>query len=159
MHELGGQRGQRARDVLLRLRGDEGQGIFEFALIMGALLLLVFGSISLDYGFEAKITLTAATRAAARVAAIECGNGSATWYSDAEQTAYQNLRGAQLPVVSVPASGQPAPGGGKWGISASCTGSQASVTLWYNAPDLFPAFLHAAHGEFAEVDTVSFPVE
>ena len=51
-------------------RGQDGQGLVEFALILPLLLLLVLGTVDLGMGFKTYIALTNAAREGARYISI-----------------------------------------------------------------------------------------
>jgi Flp pilus assembly protein TadG len=56
--------------VLGRRRGEEGQGLVEFALVLTPLLLLLLGIVQFGFIFNAYITVTSAAREAARSGTI-----------------------------------------------------------------------------------------
>ncbi len=150
--------------LLARLRDRRGQAMMEFVLILGGLLGITFGGISLSYGFMAKSVVVAAARDAARTLAIDCGAGNPTAYGDAEAAAYADLRAGQTVVDQTGGATAPSPPTqGAWGFSASCSGSLATATVYYDAPTMFPGILASAGvknaNTFQESATVSFPVE
>ncbi len=65
-----------SHDEGLRGRGQSGQGLVEFALVVPVLLLILFGVLDLGRSFHTYISLTNAAREAARYAAVN--NTSAT---------------------------------------------------------------------------------
>lgn len=96
--------------LVKRLRSSQsGQAIIEFVATFGLFVLLIFSAFSIWAAMNARITLTDATREAARAAAVAPANSSAlTQPSSAEldaakQTASQVLQKSGL-TMSNPAS-------------------------------------------------------
>ena len=152
------------RHLSARLRDDRGQTIAEFALAAAALLLLIFGGIALANGFDQNTLVITAARDGARLASIDCGAGAPNTYADVESGVYDDLSAGGEAVVGSPWSSAPSPPSpGAWGFTYSCSGGTALVTVWYDAPDLFPAVMGTAGmknpRQFTESASASFPVE
>ena len=128
-----------------RARDERGQATLEFLLVLGALLGITVGGIALSYGFLANSVVVAAARDSARLLAIECGDGDPSAASDAQNAALTDLRDGQQTITFGPtgaAISSPSPG--LWDFSASCTGTQATTVVTYDAPSLFPGILASA---------------
>jgi hypothetical protein len=136
----------------------------EFVLVLAALIGLIFGGLSLTYGFLASAITATAARDAARTLSIECGEGSPTAYQDAQGAARLDLESGLLVVDGTPttaALSSPAPG--EWYFYGSCSSSEATAEVVYDAPSLFPAVMASTGAKhpntFVEESEVSFPVE
>jgi Flp pilus assembly protein TadG len=81
----------------IELRSEQGQSITEFALALPILALLLFAVIQFGVAFNHYVTLTDATRAGARKAAVgrQLSNPAAACQT-AIQNSAQNLDGSQL---------------------------------------------------------------
>lgn len=127
------------RATAIRVTGESGSAILEMVLVLPLLLGLIFGALALSMGAIAQAVVTGAARDAGRVASIECGQGEASWWQDAESAAHRALSG--LHVSGVPSK---APSrSGQWGFSADCPvvgtpGVPVSVVVVYEEVDLFP---------------------
>jgi Flp pilus assembly protein TadG len=148
--------------VLRRLGDARGQAILEFTLVVFSLLGLVFGGVSLAFGFLARSVTAAAARDAARTLAIECGQGIGTAGQDAAYSAHYDLNSGVTLVQSsfvgvTQAEDSPAPG--QWGFAWSCSGGQAMAEVVYDATDLFPAIFPGGPRAFVVQAAVTFPVE
>lgn len=71
------------------IKGEKGQSLVEFAIVLPVLMLFLLGIIEFGWLFNAKITLTSAAREGARIYAIE-GNNQ-TLVEDAVNKATSNL--------------------------------------------------------------------
>lgn len=148
--------------VRVRLLADRrGQSTLEFVLIALVLTLLLFGGIALLNGFTNGVLTTNAARDGARIAAIDCGQ-SVGPQPDVYHAVHTDLQaGGNTALTYVGSSSGSAPG--DWGFTWSCGNTYATVQVWYNAPDLFPAVLKMAGmvhpGGFGETATATFPVE
>ncbi len=148
-----------------RWRDRHGQGLVEFAMVSVALIVLLLGGTALVMGVVARMVTTNAARDAARVAAIDCGAGT-NYVSASQQAVYQDLSGGGQVVQSSPSSSAQSPSTsapGAWDWSVSCSGGNAAVQVWYNAPDVFPLILHSLGvqraSSFFLTATATFPVE
>lgn len=91
----------------LSLRGEDGQTVVEFAVIVPILLLVVFAVIQLGIAFNNNVTLTDAVRAGARVAAVSRQMSDPTGAAVTRvRTAAANLDTTKLS-VSVSSTWQP----------------------------------------------------
>ncbi|HEV8102174.1 MAG TPA: TadE/TadG family type IV pilus assembly protein [Gaiellaceae bacterium] len=92
--------------LLQRLRNERGQAMVEFALVLPILMALLLGIIQFGIVFNNYITLTDATRAGARKAAVSrfVGDSGASAKAAVENSA-QGLDQSKLaPTISVTAS-------------------------------------------------------
>ena len=92
--------------LLQRLRNERGQAMVEFALVLPILMALLLGIIQFGIVFNNYITLTDATRAGARKAAVSRfdGDSGASAKLEVENSA-QGLDQSKLaPTISVTAS-------------------------------------------------------
>ena len=62
----------------IRRRGERGQSLVEFALIIPFFLIVVFAVADFGLGFRAWITVTNSAREGARLAAVTCATDSAS---------------------------------------------------------------------------------
>ncbi len=151
-----------------RLKDRSGQGLVEFALVALLLMIIILGGVSMIEGFVARLVTSNAARDAARVAAIDCGDGGNV-SADVQTAAYDDLKGGGQQVA-----GSSNPGAmnissaspGEWYVSAqSCPaqGQLETVEVWYAAPDLFPAILHTLGVQYSNAFDINasatFPVE
>lgn len=87
-----------------KTRGEKGQSLVEFALVLPLFLVLVFAIVDFGMGFHAWITVTNAAREGARVGAV--GADAATIEQRVRDTA-DTLDQTQLQVVVTNAQGPP----------------------------------------------------
>ena len=87
-----------------RGRGERGQSLVEFAMVVPLLLLLVFAIIDFGRAFDSWITVTSAAREGARVGAV--GADQATIISKVDQAA-SDLDQSKLTVNVTNAQGAP----------------------------------------------------
>lgn len=66
------------RKLFKKSKGEEGQSLVEFALVLLPLLLLLLGIIEFGWLFNGKITITSSAREGARVVAVEKDESLAT---------------------------------------------------------------------------------
>ena len=146
-------------------RDCSGQSTVELAIGLPILLGVILGALALFMGEQARTAVIDAARAGARLAAIECGNNVSTWQSDSIAFVQQSLGQGGLAVGSFtsPAASNPS---GSWYAAVTCTGGQASVTVYYNEINLFPPLadlIQSGSGPGAATfwlsTTVVFPVE
>lgn len=155
---LGSRRVARLRAALADCRG---QSILEFALISAVLIMFVFGGLALLNGFTNGVLTSNAARDGARIAAIDCGEGinAQNAVYTAVQTDLKAGGGSSLTYVSSDSGGAP----GDWTFTWSCGSTYATVTVDYDAADLFPAVLKMvgmSHpNDFTESSSASFPIE
>ncbi len=84
-----------------RVRGDEGQTLVEFALVLPVLLLLIIGILDFGLGLQNYVALGNAVREAAREASVHGSGASVPWgpaANDANVTAA--VRGRAVGLVS-----------------------------------------------------------
>ncbi len=119
--------------------GEDGAALVETVLVLPLLIAVLMATMAFGLAAVAKAVVTNAARASARLAAIECGQGVASWWADAEASARAAL-GRGLVVGSLTA----APSAyGQWSFQATCSdpgvpGGTAAVVLTYAEVDLFP---------------------
>jgi Flp pilus assembly protein TadG len=91
---------------LSRWRHEDGQAITEFAIILPILMMLVLGIIQFGIIFNNYITLTDATRAGARTAAVNrfLGDNGASAVTAVENSAQGLDQSVLDPTISVTAS-------------------------------------------------------
>lgn len=100
-------------------RSDKGAAAVEFALIIPALLLILFGIIEFSRLYNEQISLSNAARSAARVMAIGNDQGDAV----------------SAAIAAAPALNPPITGGQvSFSPSACATGGTMSVTITYPTP-------------------------
>ncbi len=119
--------------------GTRGAALVETVLVLPLLIAVLMATMSFGLAAVAKAVVTNAARASARLAAIECGQGVAAWWSDAEGEARSALArglwvGAETPQPQTY---------GEWSFQATCSdpgvpGGTAAVTLTYAEVNLFP---------------------
>jgi len=107
---------------LSRWRHEDGQAITEFAIILPILMMLVLGIIQFGIIFNNYITLTDATRAGARTAAVNrfLGDNGASAVTAVENSAQGLDQSVLDPTISVTASPD-------W----KTTGNEVTVTASY----------------------------
>jgi len=120
-------------------RDERGAAVVETVLVLPLLIGILMATIAFGMGAVAKAIVTNAARDSARLAAIECGQGNANWFGDAEAAA-QTALGHGL-YVRLPT---PTPRHyGDWDFQASCStpgspGGAVDVVLTYEEINLFP---------------------
>ncbi len=103
-------------------QGERGAAVIEFAILLPLLILILFGTVEFGRGYNAKSTLTHASREGVRVLALDSGDAAAT-----ARAAAPSLDGSQIGVST--AGGSP------------CTpGQPVSVTLTYPFSYTIPLF-------------------
>lgn len=120
-------------------RDERGAAVVETVLVLPLLLALMLATVGFGVAAVAKAVVTNAVRDSARLAAIECGQGNAAWWTDAAQSAAEALRrGLSVGprTVSPHAYGQ-------WAFEAFCPdpgtpGDPVTVDLTYDEVNLFP---------------------
>ncbi len=85
-------------------RGERGQAVAEFALIVPIFLLLVFAIVDFGMGFHAWITVTNAAREGARLGAV---GGTQTEVEDQVYDTSASLDADQMTVLVTNAEGDP----------------------------------------------------
>ncbi|MEW6726174.1 TadE/TadG family type IV pilus assembly protein [Desulforudis sp. 1088] len=90
-------------------RGEKGQSLVEFALILPLLLLLLFGTIEFGRVFSASLVITNAAREGARLGAV--GKTDAQITQSVKDMCSPPLDGGALDIEVRPAEGVRAPGG------------------------------------------------
>ena len=133
-----------------RTRGEVGAAAVETALVLPLLIAILMATLALGIGATAKAIVTNAARDSGRLAAIECGEGIAQWYQDAQGAASSALSHGLLVrrLTNQPESY------GDWSFQATCSapgqpGGLATVLVTYDEVNLFPpvgAFLSAGSG-------------
>ena len=152
------------RRLLGRFR--RGDVTVEFLILFPILLGTFFVAIGFGLAALTRAEVAAAARSAARVAAIECGQGDSTWAANATQAALTQLAQGGLRLGSeVPDPTQ----AGDWYVGTYCssfgqTGGIATVQVQYAVLNLFPQFgsLEAGAGEAGAWrlnQVASFPTE
>ncbi len=151
---------------MVRLRCRRGDTSVEFLVLFPILLGAVFLGVAFAMAALARAEVSVAARAGARVAAIECGQGTAAWSSDAQSVAVDELQqgGLQL-VTEVPNPTQ----AGNWYVGTYCSsfgqaGGVAAVQVQYAALNLFPQFGSlfggtGGAGAWSLNEVASFPTE
>ncbi len=119
--------------------GERGAAVVETILVLPLLLGTLLASMAFGMGAIAQAVVTNAARDSARLAAIECGQGDANWYADAQAAAAAAL-GDGLRVGALSADPRRY---GSWSFQASCgtpgqVGGAATVQLVYDEINLFP---------------------
>ncbi len=118
---------------------EAGAAAVETALVLPLLIAILMATLALGLGAVAKAVVTNAARDSGRLAAIECGEGIAQWYQDAEAAAESALsHGLMVRRLT----GQPN-AYGDWDFQATCStpgqpGGVASVLVTYDEVNLFP---------------------
>jgi len=137
-----------------------------FLILFPIVLGTFFVAIAFGLGVLARGEVMAAARAAARVAAIECGQGDSTWAADAQTVALDELQQGGL-VLGSEVADPTEPG--QWYVGTYCSsfgqpGGTAAVQVRYAEVNVFPVFTAlqggspmAAAWSFNEV--ASFPTE
>ena len=122
--------------------GERGASLVETVLVLPLLIGVLMATVAFGVAGVAKAVVTNAARDAGRLAAIECGQGDAAWWADAEAAAAADLgHGLRVgPVTPDPTTY------GQWAFTASCStpgqpGGQAEVVITYAEVDLFPPLL------------------
>ena len=134
---VGARRARRA--VREHLRDERGAAVVETVLVLPLLIAFLMATMAFGMGAIAKAVVTNAARDSARLAAIECGQGNANWFSDAEGAAQAALgHGLYVRVLT----GAPQ-SYGAWDFQASCSapgqpGGAVTVVLTYEEINLFP---------------------
>jgi Flp pilus assembly protein TadG len=97
----GSPRPQLARRHVLRRRGEEGQAMVEFALVLPVLLLVLVAILKFGLTFENYLTLTDAVRAGSRQLAVGRGSANAcTSATNLVQSSASGLNTANLTVTT-----------------------------------------------------------
>lgn len=125
--------------VLAAFGGERGAAIIETVLVLPLLIAVLMATMAFGMATVAKAVVTNAARDSARLAAIECGQGLASWWSDAQAAAASALAHG-LRVGAETATPRTY---GQWGFTASCTdpgvpGGMTTVVLTYAEVNLFP---------------------
>ena len=135
--------------------GERGAAIVETVLVLPLLIGLLMATVSFGMGTVAKAVVTNAARDSARLVAIECGQGVASWYGDAERAAAAALgRGLYVGALTAAPTQY-----GQWDFSAYCSapgqvGGLAAATVTFEEINLFPplnAFLSPGAGPGSRV--------
>lgn len=116
-----------------------GQAAVVETVIMLILLIGFFGGFSAyAIAAHARAVVIGAATVAGRAAAIECGQGAATWRADATQLAGEALQQGGLR-LSTFAAAAAEPGAWFVAFAGTCaSGSEVSVTVDYEQLNLFP---------------------
>lgn len=137
-----------------------------FLVLFPVFIGTFFVAIAFGLGVLARGEVVASARAAARVAAIECGQGDSSWATDAQTVAVNELRQGGL-VLGNEVIDPTVPG--EWYVGTYCStfgqpGGVAAVQVRYAEVNVFPVFTTfqgglpmAAAWSFNEV--ASFPTE
>ena len=152
----------------MRLLGRfrRGDATIEFLILFPIFLGAVFLGVAFAMAALARAEVSVAARAGARVAAIECGQGTAAWASDAQTAAVDELQQGGLHLVTEVANPTQA---GDWYVGTYCSsfgqaGGVAAVQVQYAALNLFPQFgsLFGGTGDagaWSLNEVASFPTE
>ena len=81
-------------------RGDRGQGLVEFAMVVPVFLMLLLGMLEFGFAFDQNLTLEYATREGARVGAALANDGGATCNSATTTVDAQILAAVQRVLMS-----------------------------------------------------------
>ena len=119
--------------------GEVGAAAIETALVLPLLIAILMATLALGIGAVAKAVVTNAARDSGRLAAIECGEGIAQWYQDAEASAQSALAHGLL-VRRLTAQPNAY---GDWDFQATCStpgqpGGVVGVLITYDEVNLFP---------------------
>lgn len=117
-----------------------GQETLQWLIIAPVFLGCFFVAIAFGFAALARAEVAAAARSAARVAAIECGQGTISWSAGAQQVAIDQLRQGALPLGVEVANPTQA---GDWYVGTYCSsvgspGGMAAVQVQYVVLNLFP---------------------
>lgn len=118
-------------------RGDGGQSLLEFALILPAFLAILLGALTFILAFQAKIVTTNAARNAGRLVSIQCNEGM-PYVANSERLLQRDLSAGALIVTRFAPFKTGGVSPGQWYAQVSCDGSMAKVQLQYAEVDLFP---------------------
>lgn len=119
-------------------RGDDGQSLVEFSLILAPLFLLLLGVVQFGFIFNAYITVSTAAREAAREGSIYVYNRSLL---QSENDAARNERIRSSLLVSLNGLSKTSPNlanSGTWTSSSSgttATFTTGDITVTYTLPD------------------------
>lgn len=121
------------------LQRDMGAAAIETALVLPLLIAILLATLALGLGAIAKAVVTNAARDSGRLAAIECGEGLAQWYQDAEAAAASALsHGLSVQRLTIQPQSY-----GDWSFQATCSapgqpGGLTTVLISYDEVNLFP---------------------
>lgn len=139
------------RRLLWQARGEAGQSMVEFALVLPIFLAVTFGAVALVMGFQSKVVVTDTARAAGRYMSIHCDPGSYAydpdWPSQTLALVERDLRAGALPVGPLKPFGGGTPQKGQWWVEATCQNGAAYLRVQYAAPNLFPPLAGVMGGE------------
>ncbi len=107
-------------------RGDRGQGLVEFALVIPILLLLMLGAVELGRAWMTKNTMTGAAREAVRVYVVPDGGGQAA----ADARAWAILAGSGIDNTN-----------GSIGYADNGAFSNCTVTVTHQFQAIFGSFI------------------
>jgi Flp pilus assembly protein TadG len=118
---------------------ERGASVVETVLVLPLLIGVLMATVAFGLGAVAKAVVTDAARTSGRLAAIECGQGDANWYADAQAAAAAALsRGLRVGALTTAPAAY-----GDWAFQASCAtpgvpGAAVTVLVTYDEVDLFP---------------------
>ena len=121
-------------------RARPGQETIQWLIIAPVFLGSFFLALGFGFAALARAEVAAAARSAARTAAIECGQGTSTWSTDAQQVALTVLQQGALPLGNeVPNPTQAR----DWYVGTYCStpgqpGGIAAVQVQYVVINLYP---------------------
>ncbi len=112
-----------ARGVVNRLRGEGGQAIVEFVVVLPLLFALIFLLVFAAIGFNRKLLVTDAARVAARAGAVDRFDNPSANSCDAATQAARATAGQSVTVECTPS--------GSWGQSGLEPGDPFEVRVTY----------------------------
>ncbi len=152
----------------MRLLGRfrRGDATIEFLILFPIFIGALFLAIAFAMAALARAEVSVAARAGARIAAIDCGQGTAAWASDAQAAAVDELQQGGLHLAAEVANPTQA---GDWYVGTYCSsfgqaGGVAAVQVQYAALNLFPQFGSlfggtGGAGAWSLNEVASFPTE
>ncbi len=120
------------------MRGDAGQSLVEFALMLPVLLLLMVGTVDVGRGFQAYVALGDAVRETARQAAVHGSGASVQWgptANDAHVTADLRSRAVGLVGSAITVTST-------WPSGANDQGDEAVISATYSFVPIASTLLH-----------------
>jgi Flp pilus assembly protein TadG len=135
----------------LRRRGERGQGLVEFALVLPVLLLIMLGLFDFGRAIYAFNTVSNAAREGARVAIVNQGQAGGVYVAATEAARQATALGldasdpAQVQVAFPDALG-------------TCVGCRAQVTVTYQFSPITPV-IGTLIGQIPLASTTEIPIE
>lgn len=128
--------------MLRRIRGESGQSLVEFAIVLPIFLAITFITIALVMAFQARVVVTDTARAAGRYMSIHCDPGSYAydpdWTTSTLTLVQDDLKAGALAVQPNPRPFTGSASPGQWWVQATCQGGVASIRVQYAQRNLFP---------------------